>query len=342
MTFNFLCIGSAVLAVATSSQAVHALERNLAGSIENDAMTSASLLSEDQMTVTSALQLKLDTWCTEEFARLCATNLPTFCNHKAVARFGKGNKSQKNDVWRCYEPSKLQSTKREVQCVDNCGNYVPCLGSVNPSTTIHASRHSEILNFLQQQVSHFCSPIQKAADDFCNRKTKGSVARKALAHAGQSAGGWNCENTGNLTFETVGLCADNCGKDEECVGGPNSQGDSNQHGEDSDLNTFVKQQSNGCSSGGGCLSTPVNPPLCLDGVESGTHAESATESDHDRIGEIEFLCRGDNEPSCSQITKQKMLCPASSGTGGFQCLAAAEPGSMLHTAKLKDCILCKR
>ncbi|PFH34031.1 microneme protein MIC13 [Besnoitia besnoiti] len=303
-------------------------------------LTSPSFAAAEELATAGALQQQLDRWCQEEFVRLCDKKYSSFCNRTAVARFGKGVGGQQTNEWRCYDAHPLQSSKREVQCVDNCGNHIPCLGAVNASTTNHASRPSEITKLLDEQVRRFCSSFQNAADNVCSAKRNGSVARKGLGEDGRSSGDWACYKKDSLVYEAPAVCANNCGEDVGCVGGPSSGVGGAQTSDVEEIRAIMTDKSGACPSASGCVSTVVNPPLCLTEGETGSPADNDMSHESRRLDEIETLCRGNNDASCSGISSQKVLCPKSPATGGVHCFPAVQLGGRETPKNLDDCIIC--
>lgn len=108
-------------------------------------------------------------------------------------RHGRGNESQSEKGWRCYDSSKLLTTgsaDNSVSCVDNCGHLIPCPGSVDPSTTRHATR-DEMDQWVLESVDKYCSAFQAAADLFCDQQHPGTIARFSKGY-GADPEAWRC------------------------------------------------------------------------------------------------------------------------------------------------------
>ncbi|PHJ24780.1 microneme protein 13, partial [Cystoisospora suis] len=210
------------------------------------------------------IQSELDSWCNSHYKKLCSGGKKAFCDKTALARYGKGITSQQTNQWRCYSKESLNPGGREVQCVDDCGHYFPCIGVINSKTTSHSTAESDIANFIQKAVPKYCSPIQAAGDKFCDSVSKGAVARKDTGRAGQETSQWRCYERASLTYEASGICKDNCGGERLCPGGRSeTQGDlTKEHfTREADLQKAFTNQRAPCDSL--CIPTPINPPVCV-------------------------------------------------------------------------------
>lgn len=128
-------------------------------------------------TVASRLQEDLDVYCVKEFQKLCTAEGKgsAFCAGSAVARFGKGLHGGELG-WRCYDKSILRSTEKSMQCVDECGNLLKCVGRLEEDT-VTSELLPEFASFVHSRKWTYCSSFQQAADAMCNFKKTSYVAR---------------------------------------------------------------------------------------------------------------------------------------------------------------------
>ncbi|CBZ52893.1 unnamed protein product [Neospora caninum Liverpool] len=286
--FGF-CLITCLICVANGSDA---LQLRLP---RNGLTVEQSFASEDIEVVggrVSTLQAELDAFCNNRYNQLCHGGRPDFCDKIAVARYGTGLQSQQTAEWRCYAVDVLKPTDRKVQCVDDCGNYFPCLGVVEPNKTFHATAHAQILQFIEAGVEKHCSPFQDAGDKYCQGVFANSVARKDAGTSSQQEKKWRCYQKDSLTYEARSICMDNCGGERECAGGRS-----------------------------------VNPPVCADTdslLRSTKRSKAQRFIDDACQQEFDRLCKRDKKFCKTVVARKDRGRAGSQDTAEWRCYALEE------------------
>eukprot|EP00070_Physeter_catodon_P037891 XP_028344785.1 micronemal protein 1-like [Physeter catodon] len=132
-----------------------------------------------------SLQKELDRRCVQLYKELCKGGRKAFCEQRLtpVARKGVGTAQQNDISFRCYGAAavsgdRVDKGKFGVYCVDNCGNHIRCKGTVKRGRdSFHASRHDQILKWIQNAKQTYCSELQRNLDKTCNSRAGGSLGR---------------------------------------------------------------------------------------------------------------------------------------------------------------------
>lgn len=343
MSFNFFCVGSAIAAVLASSQGV-IVQGSVDGLIESGAR-SVSLAQQTESV--SSIQQVLDDFCKEKFASLCKSGDKKFCDRTAIARFGTGIQSQTTDEWRCYDAATVASDKREVHCVDNCGTLLPCLGSVQASTTVHATRGDEIAKLVDRESVRRCSPSQKAANAYCKTQMAGSVARKDAGRkpVDQSIE-WRCYDPSSLAYEQKSTCASNCGEEVQCHGGridKISEDVSAKHlTRNAEIIKKVNEGKPSCAHR--CAATEINPPRCVTREEDGLSSGQVFLNEYCQSVFNEFCERTGDAAYCNKtVVARKESGREVEGFPGlyseqlWRCFSAGEMSSENNSVCINDC-----
>nr|CAJ20582.1 hypothetical protein TgIb.1080c [Toxoplasma gondii RH] len=209
----------------------------------------------------SRLQQDLNAFCTTQFQKLCSETIDggRYCGVSgAVARFGPGGHDS-DSQWRCYEESIMNTTTKGVQCMDDCGNQMQCVGAVSVKTVATPPLRA-LSAFISQRRWIYCSSFQRSADALCNFKRTGNVARY---DPGRTR--WMCFNPVDISLEGQSYCANNCGGFTPCAGGLSP-------GEIPTRTVYIIQQSDTaeafaalhpCRHDEICIPSTVYPPACV-------------------------------------------------------------------------------
>ncbi|CBZ49839.1 putative NcMCP4 [Neospora caninum Liverpool] len=163
----------------------------------------------------SRLQQDLNAFCTAQFQTLCSDTAggSSYCRvHSAVARFGPGTRDSVLH-WRCYEASITNTTVKHVQCMDDCGNHMQCIGTVS-AQTVATLPQAALSAFISKRRWIYCTSFQRSADALCNFKQTGTIARYDPVRSR-----WMCFNAVDISLEGQSYCANNCGGFTPCAGG---------------------------------------------------------------------------------------------------------------------------
>ncbi|PFH31812.1 putative microneme protein [Besnoitia besnoiti] len=125
--------------------------------------------------IVSRQQEAMDKYCQTQMDQLCREGKwKIHCYQLWLSRIDTGGNSLSSPEWTCY-PVGLLDFSRLSFCADGCSNKVPCQGA---PTAIGSSVTAFLQLSLIASDKAFCSPYQKAANDYCIKKNgEGWVAR---------------------------------------------------------------------------------------------------------------------------------------------------------------------
>ncbi|KFG49506.1 putative microneme protein [Toxoplasma gondii FOU] len=284
----------------------------------------------------SRLQQDLNAFCTTQFQKLCSETIDggRYCGVSgAVARFGPGGHDS-DSQWRCYEESIMNTTTKGVQCMDDCGNQMQCVGAVSVKTVATPPLRA-LSAFISQRRWIYCSSFQRSADALCNFKRTGNVARY---DPGRTR--WMCFNPVDISLEGQSYCANNCGGFTPCAGGLSP-------GEIPTRTVYIIQQSDTaeafaalhpCRHDEICIPSTVYPPACVKAhkiIAIQQLSKQQEAMDNYCQTEMDQMCRvGKWTTYCYQLWLSRMVSTEEDEEPKWRCY----PFALLNFSDLSTCI----
>ncbi|KEP62443.1 UNVERIFIED_CONTAM: microneme protein, putative [Hammondia hammondi] len=284
----------------------------------------------------SRLQQDLNAFCTTQFQKLCSETIDggRYCGVSgAVARFGPGSHDS-DTQWRCYEESIMNTTVKDVQCMDDCGNQMQCVGAVSVKTVATPPLRA-LSAFISQRRWVYCSSFQRSADALCNFKRTGNVARY---DPGRTR--WMCFNPVDISLEGQSYCANNCGGFTPCAGGLSP-------GEIPTRTVYIIQQSDTaeafaalhpCRHDEICIPSTAYPPACVKAhkiIAIQQLSKQQEAMDNYCQNQMDQMCRvGKWTTYCYQLWLSRMVSTEEDEEPKWRCY----PFALLNFSDLSTCI----